>query len=321
MSLKNKKIFFFGTSFLAKKILCHLLENNLEIKCVITQPDKPAGRKKILKPSEVKIFAQQNNLPFKEYDKINKEALSFFRKEKPNLIITAAYGVILPKELVELPPLKCLNIHPSLLPKLRGAAPLQVALLKDLKETGVSVMLMDEKMDHGDILRQEKIPIENKDDYEKLENKIILALEEILIPTLENWQLGKIKPIPQNHDQSSFTKMISKKDGKIDWNESASEIYNQFRAFSRWPKTYSFWQKDEQQTPQKIIFENIEIEKSKKYSEKKNGEVLQMIDDKIAIKTKSGLIIIKELQLEGKKKTLMKNFVNGYPNFIGTILN
>jgi methionyl-tRNA formyltransferase len=321
MILKNKKIFFFGTSCLAKEVLRRLLESGVEISHVITRPDKPAGRKKTLKPSKVKIFAQKNNLLLKEYAKIDEEALAFFKKEKPDLIITIAYGVILPKELIELPSLRCINIHPSLLPKLRGASPLQTALLNGLKRTGVSIMLMDEKMDHGDILRQEEIIIEDKDNYESLEKKVLSLLNKILIPTLKDWQAEKIKPVPQDHDQASFTKMISKKDGRIDWNKSASEIHDQFRAFNRWPKTYSFWQKNKQQTPQKIIFENIEIEKSKKYPEKKNGEVLQTIDDKIAIKTKSGLIIIKELQLEGKEKTLMKNFVNGYPNFIGTILN
>lgn len=321
MSLENQKIFFFGTSFLAKEVLGSLLKNKIKIDYVITQPDKPAGRKNKLKPSEVKVFAQKYSLPLKEYTQIDQKALSFFKKEKPDLIITIAYGVIFPKELLELPPLNCINIHPSLLPELRGASPLQTALLKGLKETGVSIMLMDEKMDHGDILKQDKITIASTDTYQQLENKVVSFLDKNLIPVLKDWQSEKIEPIPQLHQQASFTKMITKKDGKINWGNTALEIYNQYRAFKKWPKIYSFWKANKKQSPKKIIFENIEIEEDENYSEKKNGEVFQISTDKIAIKTNSGLIIIKEIQLEGKQKTAIKNFINGHLNFIGTILN
>jgi methionyl-tRNA formyltransferase len=168
MKLKELKIIFFGTSFFAKEILRNLLDNDVNIDLVITQPDRPAGRKKYFRPTDVKSLALERGIETKEFEKIKQEEINFIKNANPDLIITASYGLIIPKEILEIPKYGSVNIHPSLLPELRGSSPIQAALLQNLPETGISFMKMNEKMDAGPVFFQKKLKIDKEDVYPTL---------------------------------------------------------------------------------------------------------------------------------------------------------
>ena len=269
-----------GTPEFGAIILEKLCLTNLKPVLVITAPDKPVGRKQILTPSAVKIVAQRHNI------KVGHR-MSNFLKIRPNLIIVAAYGQILPKKILKIPKYGCLNVHPSLLPKYRGASPIQYAILNGDKKTGVTIMLMDEKMDHGPILNQQKRKINSKITYEELLKELANLGAKLLIGTIPKWIQGKIKPKPQDHSKATYTKILKKEDGKIDWTKKPEEIERQIRAFNPWPGTYTIYNK-----------KRLKILKT---------EILK------------GRLIIKEVQLEGKRQMNFKDFLNGHPDFLNTI--
>lgn len=226
--MENYKIAFIGTPDFGAIILKELIKHYRPV-LVITNPDKPKGRKNIIAPSPVKELALKHNIPV-QHDFKNIEA---------DLIITAAFGKIIPKEIIELPKYGCLNVHPSLLPKYRGASPIQTAILNGEKETGITIMLMDEKMDHGPVLAQIKHKIDNKD-YPTLSKELAEKGAELLIQTIPKWLKGEIKPKKQEHKKATFTKIIKREDGRIDWNKTPQEIERQIRAFNPWPGTFTF---------------------------------------------------------------------------------
>jgi len=312
MKLGKAKIIFMGTSFFAKEVLRILLENKTQINLVVTQPDKPAGRKKDLKPSEVKIYSQEKKLSLKQFSKLSDEALSEIKKINPDLVIVAAYGMIIPQKILDIPKLGFINVHTSLLPKLRGPSPIQTALLEGFKETGVTIMEMDAGVDTGDILSQKKVSIASDENYSTLEKKLIQATSGILNTTLEEYYRKEIESKKQNSEESSETRIIKKQDGKINWKDSAEDIYRCFKAYYEWPKVYTFWNN------QKLTL--IEISKTDKENSKQPGEVYQA-GDQICVKTSSGSIVLNKVQLAGKKELLIKDFLNGHPKLINSILN
>lgn len=338
-SLSTLKIFFMGTPLFAEKILANLLEKGISVSVVFTQPDRPMGRKKELVPSAVKLLAEANKIPIKQFERFDEQALEFFADNVPDLIIVAAYGLILPKSIIDLPAYGCINIHASLLPDLRGPSPIQTALLHGYTQTGTTIMLMDEKMDQGDILAQSEIFIEKTDNYNSLQDKLIVASNSLLIETLEDLINNKIKPIPQNHTTATYTKIISKQDAKVMWTQPAEDIYHQYQAFYRWPKIFSLWSQEKElaqkplaskttlKTPtfhkqdlKKIIFHEIDYSKRNDSIFREIGQVFTTDEGKIAIQTTEGLIFPKIIQLEGKNPVDIENFVNGYPQFISAIL-
>lgn len=305
-NLANCKTFFFGTSFFSEKIISHLA-NHLPIALLVTMPDKPVGRKKIITPPPIKQWALKNKLPVKQFFNIDQNALSFFEKEQPDLIIVASYGLILPNKLLSIPRFGCVNIHPSLLPKHRGATPIQTTLLNGETETGTTIMLMDKTMDTGDILTQNKILISSLDNFITLQNKLIAATNQIILPTLEKWIQGKIIPQPQNHHQATYTKLIKKKDGLIDWQQPAKKILNQYRAFYKWPQVFSFWQ------DKRIILEEISFSSSNPLLAP--GEIKQK-SEKIFVGTATRSIQLKKIRPEGKSTMSIEDFTRGTANFI-----
>jgi len=316
MTIKETKIIFMGTSFFAKEILKNLVENDLNIPLVVTQSDKPAGRKKELRPSEVKRFALKKNLEIAQFEKLDESAFEQIKSVQPQLVIVASYGMIIPESFLSEPEFGYVNVHTSLLPELRGPSPIQTALLKSSKETGVTIMKMDAGVDSGDILSQKKVSIAPKDKYPELEKKLIEKSNEILIPTLESYIQKEIKPQPQDHSLATFTKIIKKSDGKIDWEKPAEKTFDQFRAFYDWPQIYSYW--ENKKGKKKIALTEIKLHESQDDS-KNNGEVYQK-EDLILVKTPKGSISIKKIRLEGKPEMEIKNFLNGYPHLIGNIL-
>ncbi len=303
----GKKIFFLGTSFFAEEILVFLLENKTPIHTIFTAPSRPKGRGRKLEDSKIKEVSLEKQIPLLQPNSFDDKIVSFFEKEKPDLVIVVSFGLFLPKKVLNVPKFGSINIHPSLLPEFRGPSPIQWALLSGKKTTGVSLMLLDEKMDAGDILAQEKVTIEKQDEFLSLQRKLLEKSKEMLIPTLENWLTGKIAPKKQNDSKVTFSKIIKKEDGRINWQENAEEIFNKGRAFSVCPKIYSFW-KDK-----KIIFCESSFE-NKNFSAN-SGEILN-IDNQVAIQCGQGILIPQKIQLEGKNTTDIKAFLNGHQDFL-----
>ncbi len=287
------------------------LKDRLDITAVITAPDKPVGRKQELVPSPVKKWALENNLPVLQPKKIaDPEWIRRVQELNPDLIILCAYGQIIPKEILDIPKYGALNIHPSLLPKYRGASPIQATILNGDKETGITIMLMDKEMDHGPTISNFQFPISNKITYKELENKLADVAADLLIKTLFDWIDGKIKAQPQDHFKATFCKIIKKENGKIDWNKSAQEIERQVRAFRQWPTAYTFWNGKQ-----------IKILKAstKESKIKKTGEVFTE-NKELMVQTGNGILILKEIQLEGGKPMSVQDFLNGHPEIIGAVL-
>ncbi|MFH1129501.1 MAG: methionyl-tRNA formyltransferase [Patescibacteria group bacterium] len=313
-----------GTSEFAERIFSkavpELTHKRLEIIAVITAPDKPVGRKQVITPSPVKKWALGANFSVLEPDKVRKpEWVTKIKKLNPDLIILTAFGQIIPQEILDMPKYKALNIHPSLLPKYRGASPIQSAILNGENETGVCLMVMDQELDHGPILGISKLQVLNpKITYTELSNQLSDLGAELLIKNLFDYIEGKITPQEQNHSQATFCKLIKKEDGKIDWNKSAKEIDCQIRAYAEWPSAYS-----EIQSPKSKVQNNVKIlnaEILNKNTNRKVGEVFLDEDKQLAVQTGDGILILKTLQLEGKKPMSAKEFLNGHKDIIGTIL-
>ena len=265
----NSKIIFWGTSEFSICVLEELKKKNILPYLIITVPDKPKGRKLIMTPPPVKIWAQKNNIKFIQPEILNIENYNLglrtynLQKDSFDLFIVVAYGKIIPKEILEIPKHGTINIHPSLLPKLRGASPIQTAILEGLKETGTTIMLLDEEMDHGPIIRQEKIKLDKNIISTELEKKLAEESGKLLAEVIPKWISKKIKTKEQDHSKATFTKKIKKEDGLINLEKDDDEIiYRKFRAFQPWPGTYFI--KD----GKRIIIKSAKLENSKFIIEK-----------------------------------------------------
>ena len=319
LTSQSLKIFFFGAPYFSREILKYLLDKGIVVDTVITHPDKPMGRKQVLAPTEVKELALSQNIRTKEFKILDRETLDFFKKEKPDLFITASYGAIIPQEILDIPRLGALNVHPSLLPKLRGATPIQTALWRGANKTGSTIMLMDAGMDTGNIIKQKEIVVKPTEKYPELEQKLINLSNELLLPVIQNIIKTNKKPvgISQNNQEATFTKLIKKQDGLIDWEKSAQKIYNQWRAFYNWPQIYTFYNN------QKLTLTEIEIFPKngilKELRESSPGVVFENLDNTL-VATGDNPIKIVKVQLAGKKELPIKDFLNGQNKFIGSVL-
>lgn len=231
------KTIFIGTSKFGIPALDNL-KRDYSLLAVVTMPDKPVGRKKILTPPDVKIWAEKNNVKVFQPIKIS-EIENELKAFAPDLMVVAAYGQIIPVPILNIPKLGCINIHSSLLPKYRGASPIQTAILNNDKTTGVTIMKMDREMDHGAILSQESIVIEEPDDYTSLHEKLSNLGAELLSKTLPKYINGEIKPVEQNHSEATFVKLITRADAKIDWTKPARQILQQIKALNPEPGTWT----------------------------------------------------------------------------------
>jgi len=321
--IQNIKTILIGTPEFAERIFRNFQPwadqpragYQFEIVAVVTAEDKPKGRKQILTPPPLKKWAIENNLLILQPDKIRKpEWVEKIKALTPDLIILCAYGQIIPQEILDIPKYKALNIHPSLLPKYRGASPIQSVILCGETETGVCLMIMDAEMDHGPILRISKFQILNpKISYTELSKELSDLGAELLIKTLPDYIEGKIKPQEQDHAQATICKLIKKEHGKIDWNKSAEEIERQIRAFSEWPESYTSFNEK--------ILKIMEANPSTSLgASKKIGEVFLTDQKELAVQTGNGIMILKTIQPEGKKPMSAKDFLNGHKDFIGAIL-
>lgn len=302
------KINFFGTDNFGAGILNTLIASkNFKIVNVFAMPDKPAGRKQETKPSAVKIIAEANNLKivtpesFKDFD---------FSKYKTDLNVVCDYGIIIPKKVLNTPTHGSINIHPSLLPRYRGATPIESALINGDSETGVSIMLMDEKMDHGALLTQERLSINPSDDYLILAKKLNELAGKMIVNLIPHFVKGEIVPVPQNDNQATFCYPLTRDDGKINWQDSAQKIYNQFRGTYPWPGVWTTWNNKRLKILRIAGVEKITLEPG----------LVKFLNDQIIVGTGVDSIKILELQLEGKKPMLADEFINGYQKLAGTKL-
>lgn len=299
------KIVFMGTPDFSVPILRTLVENRYDVIGVVTQPDRPVGRKKVLTPPPVKVEAMAHGIPVFQPEKIRRpEELAPILELKPDLVVTAAFGQILPKELLEAPKYGCINVHASLLPELRGGAPIHYAILRGKKSTGITIMYMAEQLDAGDILTQREVEITEEDNVGTLFEKLSKVGCELLADTLPKLLANELTPIPQDEEKATFAPNIKREQEKIDWNKSGEEIYNQIRGLNPWPVAFTLWN----ELPLKVW----QAVKVPSVSQASPGTVLDLQKDGIVIATGNETAIkITELQPSGKKKMPTAQFLQG----------
>ena len=312
--MEKLNIVYMGTPDFSVKPL-EELNKKYNILAVVTQPDKMVGRKKILTPSPVKEFALLNNIKVIQPEKIRDDYVEIINLN-PNIIITCAYGQIIPKELLDFPKYGCINIHASLLPKLRGGAPIHKAIIYGYEKTGITIMYMDEKMDSGDIIYQEEIIIEDDDTAGSLFDKLSILGSKMIIKILPDIINNNINRIKQDESKVTYAYNITREEEKIDFNKTSKEVYNKIRGLNPSPVSYAI-----------LDNKKVKIFKSKIGQSTKNGkagEIINVYNDSIGVKTLDGEILILELQFEGKNKIPVKDYINGLQDkrvIIGKIFN
>lgn len=237
------RIVYFGSPELSVPFLSALIqEADFDVVAVVTQPEKPVGRKAVMTKSAIHEFAITHNIPALTYKSLRSEdVVSELSKFNADIFVVVVYGKIIPKTVLDIPKFGCINVHPSLLPQYRGPSPFRYAILEGKKETGVSIMLLDEGMDTGPVLATQKFPINERETGESIQSKIVLIGVPLLLETLRQWTESKIKAVPQAEALATYSKMLEKNDGKIDWSKSAKELDQQVRAFKPWPGTFFTW--------------------------------------------------------------------------------
>lgn len=280
-----------------------------ELSTVVTQPDQPVGRKKIITPPPVKILAEKNNLPVLQPGKLDDDFNQKILAGKPDIFIVAEYGNILPQTTLDIPQHGALNIHPSLLPKYRGPSPIQTALLNGDQKTGLTIIKMDAQMDHGSIISKIQLLISKQDTYTTLSKKLAQAGAELLLKTIPQYISGKITPEEQNHRQATLTKIIKKEDGLITQEKTAQDIYNTYRAYIEWPGIYYESRIKNQESRLKLI--NIELTD---LENKKNNPLELFVENKNLYLTCADNTVLKinSLQPQGKKQMNAISYINGY---------
>ena len=305
------RIVFFGTAELAVASLANLAalasKSDCELLAVVTQPDKPRGRDLLLQPSPVKAAALRLQLPVLQPKRARDETfLQELRQLAPDLIVVVAYGQILPQALLDIPKHGSLNVHTSLLPRHRGAAPIQWAILNGDSETGVTIMKMDAGLDTGPILAERRTPICDSDTAQTLHDRLAPLGAELLVETISPWISGKIRP-RQQPEGGSYARKIEKADGLIDWQESAEEVWRKIRAFTPWPGAFSYLQTGAQKRLIKI-WEATPTEQSGA-----PGTILTVSREGFTVAAGSGSIAISSVQPEAKKRMTAREFLAGNP--------
>lgn len=312
---KELKVVFMGTPEFSVPILKALIDN-YKVKAIVTQPDQPVGRKAILTPSPIKQVGIDNTILVLQPQKIKEEYQEIIDLQ-PDLIITCAYGQIIPKELLDCPRLGCINVHASLLPKLRGGAPIHRAIIDGYSKTGVTIMYMAEGMDSGDIITQKEIPIEENDTAETLHDKLSILGRDLLIETLPSIINGTNQRIKQDDANVTYGFNIKREDEHILFNKTSRQIYNQIRGLNSWPGAYCLYDGK--------VLKVWSSRESNAYPETNIfGQITNIYKDGFGVKTGNGEIVITSVQPEGKKKMNAIDFINGENNkgsIIGKILN
>jgi methionyl-tRNA formyltransferase len=306
-----------GTAELASpslKALCQ--QPDWQVVSVVTQPDRPKGRNLQLQFSHVKQTAAEANLPVLQPEKARDPAfVAQLQALQPDLIVVAAYGQILPKSILDLPRFGCLNVHTSLLPKFRGAAPIQWAILEDEPVTGVTIMKMDPGLDTGDILTQAETTIQAEDNSQTLHDRLAQIGADLLIKTIPDYVSGKIVSRPQPPEGFSYARKISKEDGRLNWTQPARVLWNRVRAFTPWPGAFTFSRGKEKPLMLKVWDAQIE-----EGSSAVAGSVLRADKTGIVVACGQGALRIQQLQKEGGRRLSAQEFLAGHPLQPGEVL-
>lgn len=308
------RVIFMGTPDFAVPTLQALIDAGHDVAAVYTQPDKAKGRGKSVQFTPVKLKAMAYSIPVYQPSRVRApEVIEEIRALRPEVIVVVAFGQILPKDLLDIPPYGCINVHASLLPKYRGAAPIQWAVIDGEKVSGVTTMYMDVGLDTGDMIMAEEIRLDEKETGGSLHDKLSAAGARLLIKTLKALADGNAARIPQDETQTgAYAKMLSKDMGRIDFAEPAEKIERLIRGLNPWPSAYTklegktckLWEAD-------VIEKNYEGE---------NGEIVEITKDSFIVKTGSGALAVRELQLEGKKRMRTDAFLRGFTLSEGVVL-
>ena len=302
------RIVFAGTPKFAVKSLSVLNQSEHEVVAVYCQPDRPKGRGKVLTACPVKIFAEKNNLlviqPEDLKDKQNQKQLTLLN---PDIMVVVAYGQILPKAVLQIPKLGCLNIHASLLPRWRGAAPIERAILEGDRETGISIMKMNEELDTGDVLLEKKCTISNHETAQTLHDTLSNIGANAILETLN--MLPTLKARPQQNNDATYAEKVTKDEAQIDWHQSAEQISRVIRAFN--PRPIAYTNALAKQFENRVL-RIIEAEVVKRQTTSSPGEVIKYDKNVCYVATSSGVINLKKIQLSGKKEVSIKDFNNAY---------
>ena len=312
------RVIFMGTPEFAVPPLEHLILNQYQVVAVYTQPDKPAGRGRSLVSSPLKRAALAWELPVVQPVSLKRaEAVAQLAGFHPDVIVVAAFGQILPQSVLDLPSYGCINIHPSLLPRFRGASPVAAAILAGDEFTGVSIMLMDKSLDTGPILARAQIPISAQDTTGSLTAKLSLIAAQLLQEVLLRWSGGELTPQPQNEAEATYSVPISKEEAEIDWRLSAIDIWRRVRAFQPWPGCYTRWQRR-----QLKIIEAVPLSVETALEVGRVVALTPATQSKAAfgVSTGDGILGVLKVQLEGKRAMSAAEFLRGQRQFIGVIL-
>lgn len=299
------RIVFMGTPDFSVPVLKRLLDDGYDVIAVVTQPDRPVGRKRVLTPPPVKAEALKHDIPVYQPEKIRQpEELDKILALNPDLIVTAAFGQILPKQLLEAPKNGCINVHASLLPELRGGAPIHYAIIQGKEKTGISIMYMVEKLDAGDILTQVEVPVTDIDTVGSLHDKMSEAGADLLSETIPKLIKGEITPVPQNDGEATFAWNIKREQEKIDWTNAGAQIYNHIRGMNPWPVAYT--------TMDGAVMKIWSAEKTTYTGSDEPGTIVKLEEDGLIVATGDDTAVkITELQPAGKKKMDAKQFLLG----------
>jgi methionyl-tRNA formyltransferase len=305
------RIIFMGTPEFAVPSLKELIESEHDVIAVIAQPDRPKGRGHRLTPPPTKVLAEKFNNPVLQPEKIKTdEFLKELKELYPDVICVTAYGKIIPKSILELPEHGCINVHPSLLPKYRGAAPVNWTIINGEKVTGVTIMQMDEGMDSGDILLVREVQIGNDDDAETMLERLSHIGAEMLVETLSLLCREKLKPVKQDESEVIYAPMLQKSDGEIEWKKPTEDIRNLIRGLTPWPGTFT-----------KLGDKTLKIYKANTHEGRgRPGEIIESSKNSMIVATGDGALEILELQIEGGKRLDVKSFLSGHRVEKGAIL-
>ncbi len=305
------KVIFMGTPSFALPTFRAIHESKHELIGVVTRPDKSRGRGRKLGISPVKELAMGLRLPIMQPETTRDEAfMEEVNRRSPDLIVVAAYGRLLTKELLDLPPHGCINVHASLLPKYRGAAPIHWAILNGERRTGITIMKMDEGMETGDILLTQEVEIADEDTAQSLHDRLARVGGSLVIKALDGLERGTIRPVPQDSDMASYAPPLKKEDGLIDWSRDAREIYNRIRGLDPWPGAFTYLR-----GLRLKIFSGEVIDEEVKDTP---GKVAEVGPDGVKVTTGRGFLEIKEVQLEGRKRMPIREFLIGNEIPLGT---
>ncbi|MBZ4663823.1 MAG: methionyl-tRNA formyltransferase [Caloramator sp.] len=307
------KVVFMGTPDFAVPTLKKLIEKH-EVIAIFTQPDKPKGRGQKVQYSPVKEVALEHNIPVYQPSKIRKEVeyIEELKKLNPDVCVVVAYGQILPKEVLDIPKYGCINVHASLLPELRGAAPINWSIINGNRITGITTMMMDVGLDTGDMLLKREVEILDTDTAGSLHDKLMIVGAELLIETLEKIEKGEVTPEKQDDSKATYAPMMDKELGHINWDKNAREVFNLIRGVTPWPSAYFYYDD--------IM---IKVWRCELIEGEKNdvaGKIVDVSKDGVKVTCREGIIVLKEIQKQGSKRMDIATFLNGNSLEVGKLL-